>query len=144
MFTNSCFIRKNTPELREKLKYLGYDISLIKESSECIATSYVNEKAIGISEDSFDDTNPHHTWNCAGRIDCKDNEKLFLALAALQDDTDIDQWFVYPKEDKWFICDYSDIETERNSPSTRMSCQAAWFYKSHKATANELIKHFQK
>jgi acetone carboxylase gamma subunit len=110
MFTNSCFIRKNTPELREKLKYLGYDISSIKESSECIATSYVNEKAVGISEDSFDDTNPHHTWNCAGRIDCSDNEKLFLALAALQDDTDIDQWFVYPKEDKWFICDYSDIE----------------------------------
>lgn len=33
-----------------------------------------------------------------GYIDCGTNENLFLALAALQDDTDNEQWFVYPKK----------------------------------------------
>ena len=41
------------------------------------------------------------------------------------------------------LCDYYDIEAERNAPSTRNSCQAAWFYKSHKASLEELIEKFK-
>lgn len=29
MFTTLCFIRKNTPKLREKLEKLGYKIALV-------------------------------------------------------------------------------------------------------------------
>ena len=99
MFTHSCFIRKNTSDLREKLYKLGYNISNITSNSECIATSYVNDNAVGINEEQFDTTNPHRTWNCAGRIDCKDNEELFLAIASLRNDTDKNQWFVYDSTD---------------------------------------------
>lgn len=132
MFTQSCFIRKNSLELRKKLEYLGhvYDEDEVFENAPITAC-----------EEIF-------IWNAAedavltGFIDCGTNEELFLALATLQDDTDEGQWFVYPESDYWFKCDVSDIEAERNDPSTKMSCQSAWFYKSHKAIPEELIKHF--
>lgn len=142
MYTQNCLIKKNTPELRKKLENLGYDVSKIEAHSNYIITSKLDSTAIGMSEDLFAILYPYTLWDFI--TICESNEELFLAIAALQDDTDIDQWFVYPEENKWFICDYSNIEAERNAPSTRMSCQAAWFYKSHKATVNELIKHFQK
>lgn len=137
MFVQPCFIRKNTPELRRKLKELGQlENTLDDFKEEWLAANY--GRFISVSE-GFQNLNSED-------IDCGTNEELFLALAALQDDTDIDQWFVYKPGEKgetWFICDYYDIEAERNAPSTRNSCQAAWFYKSHKATVEELIEHFK-
>lgn len=134
MFTQKCFIRKNTPELREKLKNLGIRHNSFDDNEgEWLASNY------GMFISVFPGFENLHDED----IDCGTNEELFLAIAALQDDTDEDQWFVYPKENKWFVCDYYDIEAERNAPSTRNSCQAAWFYKSHKATVEELIEHFK-
>lgn len=39
-FTKTCFIRKNTPELRNKLKELGYELSeRVSDDNElCLAT----------------------------------------------------------------------------------------------------------
>lgn len=51
-------------------------------------------KFAAIKNETFDSCNPHTTWNCAGRIDCNDNEKLFLAIAAIRNDTDANQWFI--------------------------------------------------
>lgn len=143
MFTHSCFIRKNSSELREKLYNLGYNITNINPNSECIATSYVNENAVGICEEQFDTNNPHRTWNCAGRIDCKDNENLFLAIASLRNDTDKNQWFVYDTTDciieklrtyEWLICTEDKIED--------MLIYDSNFLNAHKATVEELIEHF--
>lgn len=78
--------------------------------------------------------------DCNG-IDCGTNEELFLAIAALRDDTDDSQWFVYPPENTWFICDDDDINYAR--ANIRDSVQAAWFHCSHKATVEELIEHFK-
>lgn len=142
-FTTPCFIRKNTPELRKKLEELGYNhpTDVIEDERFCIATSPVNCNYHIIIKGAFDDTNPHYTWNCAGRIDCGTNEELFLAIAALRDDTDDSQWFVYPPENTWFICDDDDINYVR--ANIRDSVQAAWFHCSHKATVEELIEHFK-
>lgn len=107
----------------------------------CIATSKEPAKYTNITNEAFDSTNPHLTWNCAGRIDCGINEELFLAIAALRDDTDDSQWFVYPPENSWFICVDDDINYAREN--IRESVQAAWFHCSHKATVEELIKHFK-
>lgn len=74
-------------------------------------------------------------------INCGTNENLFLAIAALRDDTDDSQWFVYPPENTWFICDDDDINYAREN--IRDSVQAAWFHCSHKATVEELIEHFK-
>lgn len=82
-FTTSCFIRKNTPELREKLEELGYRLStmaaagsadVLKTDIEGLVTSS------GLTKLEV--------------TDCGKNEELFLALAALRDDSDYMQWHV--------------------------------------------------
>ena len=110
-FKQSCFIRKNTKELREELGKLGYKFVTYASEKQCIATSTSSMECIQeeafitckiircpiaaiICEDSFDSNDPHATWNCASRIDCGDNEKMFLALAALRDDSDLYQWMI--------------------------------------------------
>ena len=130
-FTTPCFIRKNTPELQEKLKNIGY-LSLDND----------NDKRDGLVADRngfmysiFEKNVLGSTYNCGT------NEELFLAIAALRDDTDDSQWFVYPPENTWFICDDDDINYAR--ANIRDSVQAAWFHCSHKATVEELIEHFK-
>lgn len=143
-FTTPCFIRKNTPELRKKLEKLGYKSRTISNNDKlCLATTANNvyAKYTIITNEMFDSVDPHKTWNCAGRIDCGTNEELFLAIAALRDDTDDSQWFVYPPENIWFICDDDDINYAREN--IKDSVQAAWFHCSHKATVEELIEHFK-
>lgn len=140
MFTQSCIIRKNTKELIEKLEKMGYKYADNGAGIWLIPLEELNYLGVNLySRGKYMGQNGlwSNTW-----FDCGTNEELFLALAALCDDTDEGQWFVYPESDYWFKCDVSDIEAERNDPSTKMSCQSAWFYKSHKATPEELIKHF--
>ena len=72
-------------------------------------------------------------------IDCGTNENLFLAIAALREDTDYGQWFIFDAESfltlkrgDWMKFIGYD-ECVINSPM--------W---SHKATVQELIEHFSK
>lgn len=131
-FTTAAFIRCNTPDLRKKLKELGYknygNPFQITDDSKLITTIDGEYVPYNVPlDDSF--------------IDCGTNEALFLAIAALRDDTDDSQWFVYPPENSWFICVDDDINYAREN--IRESVQAAWFHCSHKATVEELIKHFK-
>jgi hypothetical protein len=131
-FTTAAFIRRNTPELRKKLEELGYkkygNPFQITDDSKLITTLDGEYVPYNVPlDDSF--------------IDCGTNEELFLAIAALRDDTDDSQWFVYPPENSWFICVDDDINYAREN--IRESVQAAWFHCSHKATVEELIKHFK-
>lgn len=131
-FTTAAFIKRNTLELRKKLEELGYknygNPFQITDDSKLITTIDGEYVPYNVPlDDSF--------------IDCGTNEKLFLAIAALRDDTDDSQWFVYPPENSWFICVDDDINYAREN--IRESVQAAWFHCSHKATVEELIKHFK-
>lgn len=144
-FTTPCFIRKNTQELRIGLEELGYNIlnsgnttldahnydgkgsHKSIEEGKAIITSYGNLYGVIYNVD---------TVTKKGRIDCGTNEELFLAIAALRDDTDKYQWFT--DGDKWILC-----------PKTKFSTY--WVYNNidvntdtiHKATVNELIEHFK-
>lgn len=144
-FTTPCFIRKNTQELRKKLEELGYEILNFGnttldaynydgngshksiEEGRAIITSYGNLYGVIYDID---------TVTKKGRIDCGTNEELFLAIAALRDDTDKNQWFT--DGDKWILC-----------PEIKFSTY--WVYNDvdvnldviHKATVNELIEHFK-
>lgn len=142
-FTTPAFIRKNTSDLRMKLEKLGYNhpTDVIEDERFCIATSPIRCNYHIIIKAIFDDTNPHYTWNCAGRIDCGTNEDLFLALAALRDDTDNNQMFINGKGD-WGICrdgsdggleglDFYGIPNDLNVDNY------------HKATVEELIEYFK-
>lgn len=93
-FTTPCFIRKNTPELRTKLKELGY----IQVKQDIYYYHIMVENGnIWICNGAFNPDNPDGKgWDEC--IDCEDNEALFLALAALRDDSMFMQLFVYRKD----------------------------------------------
>lgn len=121
-FTTPCFIRKNTQELRRGLEELGYKmLSPIEyDNLEC-SDNWVNDiKSLN---------------DCNG-FDCGTNEELFLAIAALRDDTDKNQWFT--DGDKWILC-----------PEIKFSTYWVYYHIDvntdtvHKATVNELIEHFK-
>lgn len=147
MFTQPAFIRKNTPEIQKKLQEIGYKPTRIifdDNKNLCIATAVCSDysKYTNITNEMFDDTNPNRTWNCAGRVDCGTNEELFLAIAALRDDTDKNQWFVMDVEvyenipkDCWFKA--TDIDGGKH-----IGTQIDPLY-CHKATVEELIEHFK-
>lgn len=67
-------------------------------------------------------------------LDCGDNESLFLAIAALRNDTDKHQWFTDGYH--WEKC------------PDEVAYIYAWInryeYSPHKATVEELIEHFKK
>ena len=144
-FTTPCFIRKNTKELRKELEELGYEIlnsgdttldahnydgkgnHKSIEEGKAIITSYGNLYGVIYDVD---------TVTKKGRIDCGMNEELFLAIAALRDDTDKYQWFT--DGDKWIQCSeirfstywaYNDVDINTDT--------------IHKATVNELVEHFK-
>ena len=124
-FTQPCFIRKNTPELIKKLEELGYDyytpngikLDNIVASLGCI----FDICSIDTIKQAFN--------NC---IDCGTNEELFLALAALRDDTNYMQWFTDGK--KWFQNKQNDIKIIRYGAGNPINF--------HKATVEEIIKYF--
>ena len=78
-------------------------------------------------------------------IDCGTNEELFLAIAALRDDTDENQWFTngeewayHPKTECCSPCNtvYRTLAFDSIPKDTNMG-------NYHKATVEELIKHFK-
>lgn len=134
-FTTSCFIRKNTEQLQKKLEEIGYSLCPGRVfDQKCLATSAFHRQYMSIPEEIYDSTDPHVTYNCANRKDCGTNEELFLAIAALRDDTDKNQWFTDGY--LWFKC------------GDEMCDETIEYYlnkygrKFHKATVEELINHF--
>lgn len=146
MFTTPCFIRKNTPELRKKLEELGYTNGAWESPHfeypylKCFPNrkfGLFKGKGFYITEDDYRCDGKQWTYNPPKEyIDCADNEELFLALAALRDDTDKWQLFVFDgidvpdyflqKGDMW-ICSLDKHLVE--------NC--------HKATVEEIIEHFK-
>ena len=122
MFTQRCFIRKNTKELVEKLKELGYNpyYSARNNYGNSLQTCcHESRGAIYGYEDKIDNDSD----DLAGGINCGTNEELFLAIAALRDDSDKHQWFVDP-------CGYWHF-----NPTLLDGLR--------KATVEELIEHFK-
>lgn len=146
MFIQPCFIRKNSPELRKKLEELGYEPnayeSFWEDDNRYIITT-IGSQGYG-----------YYTLcikNCCLLenelfIDCGTNEELFLALAALRDDTNDNQWFiaqdtmwdenyngeitVYYEEGEWLLWGYYSF----------MEYMLSDF---RKATVEEIIEHFK-
>jgi hypothetical protein len=138
-FKQPCFIRKNTPELRKKLEELGYEAN----SYECFWDDENRYIITTIGSNGF----AFYTLcikNCCilenkEFIDCGDNEELFIALAALRNDSDKNQYFICDKvsftigktyyPDDYLYYQYDEFFDKQN-----------W----HKATVEEIIEHFKK
>ena len=135
-FTTPCFIRKNTEALREKLEEVGYKmLSPIEyDNLEC-SDNWVNDiKSLN---------------DCNG-INCGFNEELFLAIAALRDDSNYMQWFI---TDSILSVSYSDSIGNDHYFIEPKGIMFFWDEnwdnatiisgRYHKATVNELIEHFK-
>ena len=122
MFTQKCFIRKNTPELVNKLEELGYKALFSARSGYGKYLYAFNGTIVGGEYNAYDER--------SGFIDCKESEELFIAIASLRDDTDNIQWFT-DGNGYWQQCIGSF-----KFPSLAKE-------KLHKATVQELIEHFK-
>lgn len=144
-FTTSCFIRKNTPELRNRLKKLGIRPFLCNEELNAIGANIKVHKGMVAAFTCSDSLN-----NCDDLIDCGTNEDLFLALAALRDDTNEYQWFV---ADSPLSVSYDDIVGNDHyftePKGSVFFWDINWMHATiisgnyHKATVKELIEHFK-
>ena len=143
IFKQPCFIRKNTPELRKKLEELGYEpsyrISIHPNAYQNLAVcNFFGNRYYGVSKKEVSlPGNIEDAIKNRGMIDCRDNEELFLALAALRDDTDKNQWFTNTN-DYWYKCLDNKFSKET---ADWVSCASA--DKWHKATVEEIIEHFK-
>ena len=93
MFTTKCFIRKNTPELRGKLKKMGYRVCRCAEETTAVYLMAGHGDIHAVHDESVDIFEDEVKSGKCKLIDCWDDEQLFIALAAMRDDTDKDQLF---------------------------------------------------
>lgn len=122
-FIQECFVRnpENKFRLIVELERLGYQPMYMNWRNNIGGSNLVCEG---------------QTWHCTDSdnkpwcIDCGTNEEMFLALAALRDDTDKNQWFVDDITGVWERC-------ESELPSKYMQMHG------HKATAEEIVEHFK-
>lgn len=133
MFTQNCCIKKNTKELRDKLKALGYKLNHGKTWGKYLVCFKINgtEECRFVATPEYDLKNMPDFKNA---IDCGTNEELFLAIAALRDDSDYRQWFVDESSTHktWYLCALV------HKDDCFMNCKSC-----RKATVEELIEHFK-
>ncbi len=146
-FTTPCFIRKNTQELRRGLEELGYSKNYPKWTDDCsIIWAYQYpmkgfDTPVYVIADSFDVPFDKHSALCGKFVDCGTNEELFLAIAALKDDTDNNQLFTNGKGD-WDI--YRDGSDGGLSGMDFYGMPNDFEIDNyHKASVDELIEHFK-
>ena len=129
-FTTPCFICKNTANIRNGLKELGY------YCNPYLGWHNLFTCVFGVnSVYSWCDDDINALKEIDVLVDCGTNEELFLAIAALRDDTDKYQWFT--DGDLWFKCGdevcNENIEYYLNKYGRKI----------HKASVDELIEHFK-
>lgn len=124
-FIQPCFIYKSNEELISKLEKIGYvkhpamgNLSISYNCYLYCGRGFYSNVPIGYEEE------------IKSSIDCGDDEKLFLAIAALRNDTNNYQWFTDGNEWRFITNCLPTIQDE-------------FTFESHKATVKELIEHFR-
>ena len=140
MFTQKCFIRKNTPEIRKRLDEIGR--AFIENGHGEWRIHVDKNEYLFCGDEQFCDDRIYYYIGRVCKpiegIDCGTNEELFLAIAALRDDTDKNQWFVN-KYGNFIFCDQNELKHVIDNSDEYMDYCVADF---HKATVQELIKHY--
>lgn len=160
VFVQPCFIRKITPELKKKLEEMGYkDFGKVRLYGE---SQYIYCER-GIFYESPCTIKSRYNTS----IDCGTNEELFLAIAALRDDSDYMQWFVCPKTRmrrnaglfgqvigmdghyreivgyEWHRYENNDDALTKKINEMMQIEREDTEFLPHKATIEEIIKHFK-
>lgn len=134
MFIQPCFLRNANKCLIYDVILLGYEPMYCVWSNNVVGSNLV----LDYNTWHFTDSDNH-----PNSIDCGENKDLFLAIAALRDDTDNGQWFIMDVEvyleiskGDWFKATDEEGQYHIGTKIDPMYC--------HKATIEELVKHFQK
>ena len=119
-FTTPCFVRVENPEKRKELiEWL--------EGIEYTHFPFIHDSCL-IATDS-----DGRIWltdaNRDGAYDCQTDTDLFKALAAMNDEKDLEQWFVSNKGSEWAIC------KKTLNVYSGVLCR--------KATAEEIVEYFK-
>lgn len=144
-FTTPCFIRKNTDNIRNRLKELGY------YCNPYLGWHNLFTCVFGVnSVYSLDDDDINGLKEIDDLIDCGTNEELFLAIAALRDDSNYMQWFI---ADSILSVSYDDSIGNDHYFTEPKGIMFFWDEnwdnatiisgRYHKATVDELIEHFK-
>lgn len=142
-FKHACFIQGCSHDLyriSEELEKIGYKRGLedyFDDYSDC-SPIYLIAKTDGTYHYAGTLSLYGHDWGRA----CQTNERLFLAIAAMRNDSDKHQWFICKEE---FISTHTlDIvkkDTWQKSIHDKLSYSQKRLWK--KATVKELINHFK-
>lgn len=134
MFTTPCFIRKNTPELREKLEKLGYSPTQNGHGEWFIPMCKLPYLETFPLSKSYMGRTAY--WNTSV-IDCGTNEELFFALAALRDDSDSHQYFIFTKDVQMGPASHKEGDLFYSGFIKKVP-----LFHLRKATADDIIEHF--
>ena len=134
-FNTTCLIRKNNEVLRKSLFRMGYYEINVSEKDDIY-------KSLRTGTDTMGRICRYMQWNSEESKDCVDcgtNEELFLAIAALRDDSDVYQYFVNEKG-IFVFCNQSELKHVIDNSEEWCDYSVSEF---HKATVEELIEHFK-
>ena len=135
-FNTTCLIRKNNEVLRKSLFRMGYYEINVSEKDDIY-------KSLRTGTDTMGRICRYMQWNSEESKDCVDcgtNEELFLAIAALRDDSDVYQYFVNEKG-IFVFCNQSELKHVIDNSEEWCDYSVSDF---HKATVEELINHFSR
>lgn len=133
-FIQECFVRTPENKLRliMELERLGYRSMYMVWRNNIGGSNLVCEG---------------NTWHCTDSdnkpwcIDCGKNEELFLALAALRDDSDFMQWFICGDNESMFKVDKPGMSVEKYIHEYMDGWDTEGY---RKATVEEIVKRFSK
>ena len=138
MFTQKCFIRKNTPEIRKRLDEIGR--AFIENGHGEWRIHVDKNEYLFCGDEQFCDGRIYYYIGRVCKpiegINCGTNEELFLSIAALRDDSDKFQYFTNGVF--WIKCSQLELKHELDNNYEEF-CVADF----HKATVEELIEHFK-
>ena len=103
MFTTHVFIRKNTLELRQKLNELWYELCSCSAMRSDSWLYNIGDTIHAVGPKEQDIFIEDMKLFKSERVDCGTNDKLFLALAALNYDNDYMQYFTNGYD--FILCD---------------------------------------
>lgn len=112
-FVSRCVLHDSTPRVWRRLTDLGLRANVF---GNLTPRTYDNKMCVVASLGTFYTANEANILN--GLFDCGKDLTLFLAVAAMREDTDIHQWFVYDDRYKhrdgsgrhfWFRCSVDSV-----------------------------------
>ena len=135
MFTTPCFIKKNTKQLREILKQIGYKPSQTYNIEHPYLWTCENGYYYSTTNDNLESINLGDSYGPYG-ICCGYNDDMFLMLASMNDENDKHQYFNANDKD-FYYCNDNKFDNELANVTNNV------YVNYHKSTKEEIINYYK-